>query len=99
MHGAMKQVLVSLLVLCILVIGGLASAQALPHEYHHSHHQKATHGTVFCSWLCAAGQAGEATGLYVADGAAPYRLVEPVSAGHAPTVSSSVIATRGPPTR
>jgi hypothetical protein len=51
-----KRALAGLLVLCILVVGGLASAQSITHESHHAHHQKATHGTVLCSWMCAAGQ-------------------------------------------
>ncbi|MGE5711328.1 MAG: hypothetical protein ACM34B_14175, partial [Nitrospira sp.] len=51
-----RRSLASLLVLCILVIGGLASAKSLTHDSQHSHHQKATHGTVLCSWMCAAGQ-------------------------------------------
>jgi len=44
-----------LLVLCILSVGGLAQAQAVEHAGHHAHHQAATHGTVLCSWMCAAG--------------------------------------------
>jgi hypothetical protein len=50
-----KRALVVLLVLSMLVVGGLASAQSITHEPHHAHHQKATHGTVLCSWMCAAG--------------------------------------------
>jgi hypothetical protein len=50
-----KRALAGLLVLCILVVGGLASAQSITHESHHAHHQAATHGTVLCSWMCAAG--------------------------------------------
>jgi hypothetical protein len=52
-----KRTLATFLVLAVLVVGGLASAQSITHESHHAHHQKATHGTVLCSWLCAAGQA------------------------------------------
>jgi|DewCreStandDraft_4_1066084.scaffolds.fasta_scaffold143910_2 hypothetical protein len=52
-----KQAVATLLVFCVLVVGGLASTQSIAHEWHHAHHQKATHGTVLCSWLCAAGQA------------------------------------------
>lgn len=52
-----KRTLAALLVLAILVVSGLASAQSIAHESHHAHHQKATHGTVLCSWMCAAGQA------------------------------------------
>lgn len=44
-----------LLVLCVLSVGGLAQAQLVEHAGHHAHHQAATHGTVLCSWMCAAG--------------------------------------------
>lgn len=43
------------LVLCIVGISGLAPAQTVLHESQHSHHQSATHSTVLCSWMCAAG--------------------------------------------
>jgi hypothetical protein len=45
-----------LLVLCVLSVGGLAQAQSVEHAAHHAHHQAATHGTVLCSWMCAAGE-------------------------------------------
>src|SRR5262249_35969848 len=44
-----------LLVLCVLSVGGLAQAQSVEHAGHHAHHQAATHGTLLCSWMCAAG--------------------------------------------
>ena len=44
-----------LLVLCLLSVGGLAQAQSVEHAGHHAQHQAATHGTVLCSWMCAAG--------------------------------------------
>ena len=44
-----------LLVFCVLSVGGLAQAQMVEHAGHHAHHQAATHGTVLCSWMCAAG--------------------------------------------
>ena len=44
-----------LLVCCVLSVGGLAQAQSVEHAGHHAHHQAATHGTVLCSWMCAAG--------------------------------------------
>jgi hypothetical protein len=43
------------LVLCLLAIGGLAQAQSAEHAGHHAQHQAATHGTLLCSWMCAAG--------------------------------------------
>jgi hypothetical protein len=53
-HFAIKFVSI-LLVLCVLSVGGLAQAQAVEHAGHHAQHQAATHGTVLCSWICAAG--------------------------------------------
>ena len=43
------------LVLCILAVGGLAQAQSAEHAGHHAQHKAATHGTLLCSWMCAAG--------------------------------------------
>jgi len=53
-HSVLKFLSV-LLVFCVLSVGGLAQAQAVEHAGHHAHHQAATHGTVLCSWICAAG--------------------------------------------
>jgi hypothetical protein len=33
----------------------LAQAQSVEHAGHHTQHQAATHGTLLCSWMCAAG--------------------------------------------
>ena len=50
-----KRALAVLVVLCMLVVGGLAQAQSVEHAGHHAQHQAATHGTLLCSWMCAAG--------------------------------------------
>lgn len=50
------RIVVSLLVICLVGIGGFASAHSLIHESHHAHHEQTTHGTVLCSWTCMAGQ-------------------------------------------
>lgn len=55
MNHATLKFLSILLVLCVLSVGGLAQAQSVEHAGHHAHHQAATHGTVLCSWMCAAG--------------------------------------------
>ncbi len=44
------------LVGCLLLIGTLAYPQTVAHATHHAHHQTATHSSVLCSWMCAAGQ-------------------------------------------
>lgn len=43
-------------VACFLVMSGLVSNLAAAHSLHHVHHNAATHSTVFCSLMCAAGQ-------------------------------------------
>ena len=55
MNQAALKFLSILLVLCVLSVGGLAQAQSVEHAGHHAQHQAATHGTVLCSWMCAAG--------------------------------------------
>jgi hypothetical protein len=96
-HGFIQRFLACLLVISLLVIGGLASAQSLTHEFQHSHHQKATHGTVLCSWMCAAGQAGEAAALLIPLDFIPHDFIELTFSDHLPTSFTSVLATRGPP--
>ncbi|UVT15415.1 MAG: hypothetical protein H8K04_16630 [Nitrospira sp.] len=55
MDNAFRKFLSIALVLCVLAVGGLAQAQSAEHAGHHAQHQTATHGTVLCSWMCAAG--------------------------------------------
>jgi len=55
MNHTVLKVLSILLILCVLSIGGLAQAQSVEHAGHHAHHQAATHSTILCSWMCAAG--------------------------------------------
>ena len=55
MNHTVVKFLSILLVLCVLFVGGLAQAQSVEHAGHHAQHQAATHGTVLCSWMCAAG--------------------------------------------
>ena len=97
MTQSFKRSLAGLLVISLLVIGGFASAQALTHESQHSHHQKATHGTVLCSWMCAAGQAGEATTILVPSDVIPLEFVELSLSGQFEAAWSNQLATRGPP--
>ncbi|HKR81080.1 MAG TPA: hypothetical protein VJR69_15340 [Nitrospira sp.] len=92
-----KQSVAVLLVLSLLAVGGLASAQSISHESHHAHHHKAAHGTVLCTWMCAAGQ--------VLDTVTGPALVEHTPISHiehyalpAPSSNfSSPLVSRGPP--
>jgi hypothetical protein len=55
MDGLSHKFITIALVVCILLVGGLAQVQAAEHAGHHAQHQAATHGTLLCSWMCAAG--------------------------------------------
>ena len=55
-------VLAACLVILLIMLGGVLSAQAVGHVSQHTHHHTSgTHATTLCSWYCAAGQvnAGE----------------------------------------
>ena len=96
-YPLMKRSFAIVLVLSLLVVGGLASAQSVTHEFQHAHHQKATHGTVLCSWMCTAGQ--------VLDTITSPALIEraPVSRSEQPARPdftsdfSNTLTSRGPP--
>lgn len=92
------RVLAALLVLCILVVGGLASAQSITHESHHAHHQKATHGTVLCSWMCAAGQVLDGHEAPYLIEQSPVVLSDNTTFLFIPHTTLDSAASRGPPT-
>ncbi len=85
------------LVLCVLVIGGLAHAQSAEHAGHHATHQAATHGTVLCSWMCAAGTVLSADVVLIQAERSPIALIplshSSDSISEPPRISSS----RAPP--
>lgn len=64
---------VTCLVTCLLVVGGVLTAQAVEHSQHHSQHGKATHSTLLCTWFCAAGQTLESDQVLV-DGPVEFLL-------------------------
>ena len=92
-----KQALAVILAFCMLVVGGLASAQSIAHESQHAHHQKATHDTVLCSWMCAAGQGVEGAVVEAMFELFPLEWLELASLGHTPIIHVDSPATRGPP--
>lgn len=97
MRVSARRLIACLVVVSVLVIGGLASAQALTHESHHAHHQKTTHSTILCSWMCAAGQVLDtAAAPYFAEhlpiARAEQRVIHSVS-----RVTLESATSRGPP--
>jgi hypothetical protein len=92
-----KRILATLLVVCILAVSGLASAQSITHESKHAHHQKSTHSTVLCSWLCAAGQVHDGTAAPTLVEQSPIALSSYVDYLLTPQITLGSAASRGPP--
>jgi hypothetical protein len=86
-----------LLVLCILAVSGLAQAQAAEHAGHHAQHKAATHGTLLCSWMCAAGTVLDSAVVQLEVERSPIAwLPAPKSLDFA-IEASSISSNRGPP--
>ena len=85
------------LVVSLLLLTGAVYAQTVEHAAHHAHHQAATHATVLCSWMCAAGQVLEGVEVAFRVSIEPLALAavqtaqQPASAVYLSSVS------RGPP--
>src|SRR4051794_40573289 len=77
MNHTLLKLLSILLVLCVLSIGGLAQAQSVEHAGHHAHHQAATHGTLLCSWICAAGTVLDTAAVTFQAELSPIALITP----------------------
>jgi hypothetical protein len=94
---SIKRTLACFLVLCILVVGGLASAQSVTHQSQHAHHQKATHGTLLCSWMCAAGQVLDSIATPILVEQSPVAHAEQPTFLSAPRLILDSPTSRGPP--
>lgn len=95
-HGILK-VFSILLVLCVLSVGGFAQAESVEHAGHHAHHQAATHGTVLCSWMCAAGTVLDSPVILVQAERSPIALVAIVHAISVSAESCRTAPSRAPP--
>ena len=96
-HSSITRLLAVLLALSLLIIGGIASAQSITHHTQHAHHQKSNHGTVLCSWMCAAGQVLDAaTTPYLVE-RSPVALTEPHIVQIISSLFSPPFTSRGPP--
>lgn len=68
MNGNFQRSVGLSLTICLLLLNGVVYVQTVEHAAHHAHHQAATHASVLCSWMCAAGQGVEGVtfGLQIA---------------------------------
>ncbi|MHC9062330.1 hypothetical protein ACYX34_06530 [Nitrospira sp. CMX1] len=85
------------LVLGVLVIGGLAQAQAAEHAGHHAQHQAATHGTLLCSWMCAAGTVLDSQVVLLQAEHSPVAILQTFDSTDTISQFSRIDANRGPP--
>ena len=86
-----------LLVLCVLSVGGLAQAQMVEHAGHHAHHQAATHGTVLCSWMCAAGTVFDSAVVPFQVELNPIALITVLNSAQPSTEVCQTSSSRAPP--
>jgi len=85
------------LVLGVLAVGGLAQAQAAEHAGHHAQHQAATHGTLLCSWMCAAGTVLDTEVVLIRAERNPIALVSVLHSSDSFLAPSRICSSRAPP--
>jgi hypothetical protein len=83
---------------CLVLLLALVYPATVPHEFHHLHHGAATHGTVICSWLCAAGQGVEGNAVPAVYRLDPVDLLELLVALNSDEPSLFSVSSRAPPT-
>lgn len=92
-----RKVLSILLILCVLVVGGLAQAQSAEHSGHHAQHQSATHGTVVCSWMCAAGTVLDSDVVVIQAERSPVARISISHSSEVVSEPSRILSSRAPP--
>ena len=97
MVRGLRHAIVLGLVLCLLSLSGIATAQSVAHVTHHSHHQAATHATALCSWLCTAGQGLFSFQVVLAVGSQALWSVPLPSGPFSPCASPVFFQPRAPP--
>jgi hypothetical protein len=97
MNPRALKILSILLVLCVLSVGGLAQAQAVEHAGHHAQHQAATHGTLLCSWMCAAGTVLDTAVVTFQAELSPIALNTPLNSAQPSIEVCQTSSSRAPP--
>jgi hypothetical protein len=97
MNQTVLRFLAILVVLCVLSVGGLAQAQSVEHAGHHTHHQAATHSTLLCSWMCAAGAVLDTAVVTFQAELSPIALIAPPHFGQPSIEICQTSSSRAPP--
>jgi hypothetical protein len=99
MNDAFRKFLSIALILCVLAVGGLAQAQSAEHAGHHAQHQAATHGTLLCSWMCAAGTVLDSDVVLIQVERSPVAFIPIPHSGDVISEPSPISSSRAPPSR
>ncbi len=97
MNHAVRKFSSILLVVCVLSVGGLAQAQSVEHAGHHAQHEAATHGTLLCSWMCAAGTVLDSAVTTFQAELSPIALVTPLASAQPSIEACQTSPSRAPP--
>ena len=65
MNRRIRQCAVVGLALWLVALSGIVYPQLIAHMGQHEHHNKATHATALCSWLCIAADAVEGPSVHL----------------------------------
>ena len=85
------------MVVCLLLVSGLAYPQTVAHDGHHTHHTAKTHASALCSWMCAAGQVFEGTAVVLLSDRSPVAVLAVIVVQEPSSVVHSTTPSRGPP--
>ena len=85
------------LVACILFVGGIFASESAAHSLHHTHHKAATHASLICSWICAAGEILQCNNLIFETPSSLVSKVELFPVFLVRTTSTLFTFQRGPP--
>ena len=97
MDVSIRQLLSIALVFCVLAVGGMAQAQSAEHAGHHAQHQTATHGTLLCSWMCAAGTVLDSDIVIIHAERTPIALIPLPHSSDSLSEPARVSSSRAPP--
>lgn len=97
MNCSFRTALSVALIVCVLAVGGLAQLQAAEHAGHHAQHQTATHGTLLCSWLCAAGTVLDSHVVLIQVERSPIAILPIFDSTDSILQLSRIYSSRGPP--
>jgi hypothetical protein len=85
------------LAICLLGLQALAYPAVIEHASQHVHHGADVHGTVLCTWMCAAGQVIEGVAVTSLPERQPTSRLEQIIPRTPLSVAIRTLSSRGPP--